>query len=193
MTETLKTGLLAECANGYAEALVAFDKLVEGLSDAQANFKPTPKKWSINECIEHINISNRLYAAKLEAAIEKARAAGKTGSEPYGRGTLMGRFILNNLRQGAKARKVPAPGKFKPVDSEHDQARLSEEFRRYVNRLKELAEQAEGLPLGKLKFPTPVAPIGRVTAAQAFEMMRHHTQRHLGQAERVKTAEGFPA
>lgn len=193
MTETLKSELLAECANGYAEALAAFEKLVAGLSDVQANFKPAPKKWSINECIEHVNISNRLYAGKLGGALEKARAAGKTGGEPYGRGTLLGRFILNNLRQGANARKVPAPGAFKPISSTHELARLSEEFRQHITRLNELAAGAEGLPLGKMKFTTPVVPIGRVTAAQAFEMMFRHTQRHLAQAERVKTAEGYPA
>lgn len=193
MTETLKSGLIAECVSGYADTLAAFDKLIAGLSDAQANFKPAPSSWSINECIEHINISNRLYAVKLGGAIEKARAAGKTGGEPYGRGTLLGRFILKNLRQGANARKVPAPGRFKPISSEHQLSKLGEEFRHHVTRLRELAIEAEGLPLGKMKFTTPAAPIGRITAVQGFEMMFHHSQRHLAQAERVKSAEGYPA
>lgn len=186
-SETLRT-----CADQLREAVSRMKELTQGLSDAQANFKPAPKKWSINECLDHINIGNRLYAAKLEQYLQKARDKGLSGSEPYGRGTFLGRFILNNLRQGANARAVPAPGAFKPKASEHKLGELTEQFRAHATRLAELAEQSDGLPLGRIKFTTPAAPIGRVTASQAFEMMHLHTHRHLGQAERVKAAEGFP-
>jgi hypothetical protein len=174
------------------ETLARIDALVAGVSDAQANFKPGPKKWSINECLDHINAGNRLYCVKLEKAFAKARAKGRTGAEPYGRGTLLGRFILGVLREGPNGRKVPAPGVFKPGRSELKLAALADQFRTHARRLVELAAEAEGLPLGKLKFTTPAAPIGRVAASQVFEMMQLHTHRHLGQAERVKTSEGYP-
>ncbi|MCB9892838.1 MAG: DinB family protein [Planctomycetes bacterium] len=192
MTATVNSELLRDSIEAYEDALKRMEALVAGLTAEQANFKPAPKKWSIGECLAHVNISNRLYAAKLEAAIAKARDKGLTGAPPYGRGKFLGRFILNNLRQGAAAPKVPAPGTFKPTTSTHDLQQLTAEFRQHLTSLCRVAEQADGLALGRIKFATPVAPIGRVTAAQAFEMMNLHTHRHLGQAERVKQAEGYP-
>ncbi|MCA8911722.1 MAG: DinB family protein [Planctomycetes bacterium] len=192
MNATIESETLRTCAEQLGEAITRMEALTNGLSDAQANFKPGPKKWSINECLDHISTGNRLYAAKLERYLQKARDKGLSGGEPYGHGTFLGRFILNNLRQGANARKVPAPGAFKPHASGLKLNELIEQFRTHANRLSELAAEADGLPLGRIKFATPAAPIGRVAASQAFEMMHLHTHRHLGQAERVKQAEGYP-
>jgi hypothetical protein len=193
MPATLTSELLNASSHAMLEAIERMDKLVAGLSETQANFKPGPKKWSINECLDHINSANRLYAIKLENAFAKARAKGRSGAEPYGNGTFLGRFILNVLREGPGGRRVPAPGVFKPGRSELKLATLVEQFRERAGRLVELAEQADGLPLGRIKFTTPAAPVGRVAACQVFEMMHLHSHRHLAQAERVKTAEGYPA
>lgn len=192
MPATIESETLKTCATELHAAIQRMDALTEGLSDAQANFKPAPKKWSINECLEHINITNLLYGDKLETAIQKACAKNLDGREPYGRGTFIGRFILKNLRQGASAPKVPAPGMFKPKRSELKLSELTVQFRTHAERLAELAEQADGLPLGRMRFATPVMAIMRVAASQAFEMMHLHTHRHLGQAERVKQADRFP-
>ncbi|MBZ0137670.1 MAG: DinB family protein [Planctomycetes bacterium] len=189
---TFASQLLRDCADGRGQAQARFEKLIDGLSDAQANFKPAARKWSINECLDHVNISNRLYADKLDRALAKARARGKTGAEPYGRGTLLGRFILNNLRQ-ASPRGVPAPGVFRPSASGLALGEVAAAFREQLARLEQAAVQADGLALGRIRFATPAAPVGRVTAAQAFEMMHLHTLRHLAQAERVKASPANPA
>jgi len=189
---TLQIGdYLKTQAGAMLEAIPRMEALTAGLSDAQANFKPGPKKWSINECLDHINQGNRMYALKLEKAIATARAGGKTGAEPYGPGTFLGRYILKVLKRAGS--RVPAPGVFKPASSGLKLETLVEQFRTHANRIVELAEQAAGLPLGRIKFTTPAAPIGRVAASQVFEMMQLHSHRHLGQAERVKQAAGYPA
>lgn len=192
MPSAIQSAYLKTSAAAMLEAVKRMEALTAGLSEAQANFKPGPKKWSINECIDHVNIGNRLYAIKLDTAITKARAKGLTGAEPYGNGTIIGRFILNVLRKGS-TKRVPAPGVFKPGNSALKISDLADQFRAHAKRLVELAEQADGLPLGRLKFTTPAAPIGRVAASQVFEMMQLHTHRHLGQAEKVKSAAGYPA
>lgn len=184
--------MLVTAAAQMHEAVRRMEALTAGLSDEQANFRPAPKKWSINECLEHINLTNRLYVQKLEPALAKARARGLTGGEPYGRGTFMGRFVLNNLRQGPQAPKVPAPGAFKPRRSDLKLGELQAQFRSYAEKLAELAGQAEGLALDKIRFGSPAMPIFRMTAAQIFEITQLHSHRHLNQAERVKQAEGFP-
>jgi hypothetical protein len=188
-----RSPMLTTAAAQMHEAVRRMEALTAGLSDEQANFRPAPKKWSINECLEHINLTNRLYVEKLEPALAKARARGLTGGEPYGNGTWIGRYILNNLRQGPQAPKVPAPGAFKPRRSNLKLAEQVEQFRAHAGKLAELAGQAEGLALGKVRFGSPVLALFRMTAAQIFEITHLHSHRHLNQAERVKQAEGYPA
>jgi hypothetical protein len=193
MPATMNSELLRTCVAAYEDAIARLDKLVDGLSDGQANFKPGPKRWSIAQCIQHLNISGARYLDLMEPRIKAAREAGKTGDEPYGRGTLVGRFILGNLRQGAGAPRVPAPGSFKPASTELAIARVAEDFREANRRMIAAAEEADGLALGQVRFGTPMMSLMRVSLAQAFEMAALHEPRHLAQAERVKQAEGFPA
>jgi hypothetical protein len=192
MNET-RSPMLVTAAAQMHEAIRRMDTLTAGLSDEQANFRPAPRKWSINECLEHINVTNRLYVQKLEPALAKARAKGLTGGEPFGNGTFMGRFVLNNLRQGPQAPKVPAPGAFKPKRSDLKLAELQAQFRTYAGQLADLAGQAQGLALDRIRFGSPAMPIFRMTAAHIFEITHLHAHRHLGQAERVKEADGFPS
>ena len=40
------------------------------LSEIQINWKPSPKSWSIAECLEHLIISNRIYFEVLDKIAE---------------------------------------------------------------------------------------------------------------------------
>ena len=42
---------------------------VQGLSEAQLNFKSGPEAWSVAECVEHLTISENTFAQMLEGAI----------------------------------------------------------------------------------------------------------------------------
>jgi hypothetical protein len=167
------------------------EAIVAELSDSQANWQPAPQKWSIAECIEHLNQTLGSYNERLALAIDKARRLDKTGGEPYGRGTFAGRFLVNFLRQPSK--KVSAPGVFQPSASELEIAVVGDTFRGACSRLVELAEEADGLALGAVKIASPVSRFFRLSVAQAFEVQDLHTPRHLAQAERVRQHQSFPA
>ena len=186
----MRSLLLAEAAKAHEEAIPRLDKLVEGLSDDQANWKPAPKKWSIAECIQHLNQGLGTYNERISAALEKAKAEAKTGEEPYGRGTFIGRYIVGFLKKPSKT--APAPGVFKPASSGLKIDEVADTFRAEARKLADLAAQADGLKLGHIIIKTPVSGLIRVSLAQAFELHTLHTPRHLGQAERVKEKEGFP-
>ncbi len=131
------------------------------------------------------------YIGKMEPAITKARGAGQVGSEPYGRGTLAGRLLVGFLGQPGKT--VRAPGVFRPRSSRLDLDEVSGAFRERSAKMIELAVQADGLDLGRIRIATPVSPVLRLSLAQAFEVHVLHTPRHLAQADRVRRHEGFPS
>ena len=187
MPETTDETLLTMCRRLYGEALGRGERLLEGLSEEETRTRRHPKSWSIVECLDHVSRTNGLYVERLGPVLRAAREQGREGEADTGRGTLLGRFILSNLRQGPKAKRVPAPRAFRPADAP-SLAEVHASFRQGLKRLDELAGEAEGLPLHRLRFVTPAMPLARVNAAEAFEMMALHTHRHLAQAERVRGA-----
>lgn len=194
----MRSALLTECLASYDQALDRLAALLANLDPAAADRRPAPRRWSVNECLAHLTVAISAYCDRMEPAVARARtragvgvgALGAASAEPDGRGTWFGRFILANLRQGPSARRVPAPAVFRPTASGLDLAAQAEALRATVDRLARLARAADGLPVGGVKFGTPVSPLLRVSLAQAFEIHALHLHRHLGQAERVKVEVG---
>lgn len=192
MTDQLECPLLGEHARRFQESGRRFEDLVAGLTPRQAGWKPAPRVWSVAECIEHLDLSARLYLEPVEAAIRRLRSRGRTGHAPYGRGTLAGRMILWVLDPNRpKQKNANAPGVFRPT-TEPEFERLCDDYRAHRGRLVSLIAEADGLDLGSITIATPVSRLIRVTLAQAFEIHSLHEPRHLAQAERVTRTEGFP-
>lgn len=191
-TVIVESELLGRFIAVHEEAVARVETLTSGMSAEAGRWKPSEKAWSVAECLEHLNESMGSYAGKMRPVIEKTRREGKTGAEPYGKGTWIGRYLVGFLRKGPEEKKAPAPGTFQPKSSDLDLATVVERFRTRVRAMITLAEEADGLRLGNVVFGTPVSPLLRLSLAQAFEVHLHHTPRHLDQAERVTRMEGFP-
>ena len=69
------------------------ESLTHGLSEGQFNWKPESGRWSIAECITHLNIANGGDLAPLEAAIAKGRLGNRTGDGPFTYGFLSKKFV----------------------------------------------------------------------------------------------------
>src|SRR6185503_20094298 len=54
-----------------------------GLSDAQFNWQPGPGRWSIGQCLNHLNFGVTLVLPAFDRAIAEGRAAGKTARGPF--------------------------------------------------------------------------------------------------------------
>lgn len=188
----MQSELLGMCLQRLDESARRATASVDGVSPIQADWKPAPKSWSINECLEHMNIAMATYLDRMAPAIERARNAGMTGHEPYGRGTWPGRYILGVLHKAPGTSRVPAPGIWKPAASSFDKAKQLARFVELSDQVRSLAEAADGLALGKVKVASPASRLIRVTLAQAFEILGLHNLRHTAQLERVSAKPGYP-
>lgn len=188
----MQSELLGTCLLRLDESARRAGAIVESVSATQADWKPAPKSWSINECLEHMNIAMATYLDRMAPAIERARNAGLTGAEPYGRGTWPGRYILGVLNKPPGTSRVPAPRIWKPSASNFEKAKQLARFNELSERLRGIASLADGLPLGRVKVASPASRLIRVTLAQAFEILGLHNVRHTAQLERVTTKPGFP-
>ncbi len=189
----LNCPFLQRAGENFAASTERFERYIAGLDDHPANWSPNPGNWSVASCMEHLIKVSEPYFEKLESAFDKARAGDRTGSEPYGRGTFVGRFFLSVLDPDRPTFKaVKAPGIFLPRTGTIDFAKASERFRAVQERWIELLPKGDGLDLGGIKVATPFSPLIRMTAAQVIQMHAWHEPRHLQQAERLTGHPDFP-
>lgn len=182
---------LAQCAERVEAASSEFEALVGGMTREQAVWRPDPARWSVVECIDHVNRTAELYFRGMGPAIERARARGIEGAAPYRHGTVLGRLVLRVLEPGA-GRTFSAPRIFRPARRSFDLPAVSDDFRRVVGTLLGLIEDADGLDLGRVRFANPAIPLLKVNLAEAFEIHSLHIPRHLAQARAVTRSPGYP-
>lgn len=166
--------------------------LVEGLSDAQLNWRPGPDRWSIAECLEHLSISAELYFPMIDEAVARRRAehGEGRGSGPVSFNFLE-RWVLGTLEPPVRL-KVRSPRIFAPP-SDLDGKETITRFLSVQDELERRIRDAEGLDLRRIRVPSPVSRLVRSRLGFVFAYLVAHERRHLWQAEQVRTAPGFPA
>jgi len=158
-------------------------QLTEGLNEARFNWRPRVGEWSIEECLAHLLIAGNWEVRAIEDAIGRAKAHGLTGSGPFRYGPLQ-RFILRETAPPVK-RKVTAPRRFRPLHGQPVTAVLPS-FLHLQSQLTLLAESADGLDLARVKVPTPISRLIRLSLGMTFAQVAAHERRHLEQAWRVR-------
>ena len=165
------------------------DALVAPLSEEQLTWQPGPDVWSIAQCIEHLNVTARLYLPKLDEAIADAIRRGRYGEGPYSYNWI-GRFAVRSMEPPARLR-LKTPQSFHPPPS-RTRHEIMAAFRAYQVQFIDRLRQANGLDLAAAKVSSPVSAWIRLPLGSAFALMAAHERRHLWQAKRVSTMADFP-
>ena len=165
------------------------EALVEGLGNEAFNWKPEEHRWSICECLSHLNVTAELYLPVIDKALAKSRSQGLLGDVPARRGLIGGwivRFSEPPAKRRVKAPKVFLPKAEQPLDS------VVPKFMELQDRLVKRLRQANGLDLWRTKIRSPAIALLRLSLGETFALLTGHERRHLWQAEQVKGDPGFP-
>jgi hypothetical protein len=183
------TNLLQTIVAVAEENSAAARELVSGLSHAQLNWKVSPEKWSIAQCLDHLAVTSRRFDGYFTAALERGRKKWPVTSGPAYRPSFMGGWLIKQVHP-VTGRNLPAPKVFRPASSEIDQP--LEKFLKQQDRFMAFVRGSEGVDYNKTKIRSPVTPLMRYSLADAFVVTVVHGRRHLGQARRVRETPGFP-
>ena len=165
------------------------DALVAPLSDEQFAWQPAPGAWSVGQCIDHLNVTARLYLPTLDEGIAAAIRRGLYSPGPYSYNWL-GRFFVYLVEPTTRVRaKAPKPFQPAPGRPRHE---IMAAFRAYQVQYIDRLRQANGLDLARARVASPLARWVRMPLGSGFAMMGAHERRHLAQARRVCSADGFP-
>jgi hypothetical protein len=190
LTMSSPTPELAELDRQFAALKAEASELVSGLTEAQFNWRPDPRNWSIAECLLHLNIVADRYVHVLEKTLADARTRGLVGQGPFAHGRL-GKWILANTEPAPK-RRYKAPRTFRPTDGQPITAVLPT-FKHLQDQLALRLEQANGLDLARVKAPALELRPFRFNLQLTFAWIAAHERRHLWQARQVRSHAAFPA
>jgi hypothetical protein len=174
---------LDQCAREIQEARQRAEIIVRDLSSDELTRQPEAGKWSIAECILHLNATAAVVQPLMEKAIVRARQDKKVGAGPFDIG-LKGRLLVWIAEPPPKFR-IRAPKNVRPSAAIDDPGKLLPDFMKAQDEWERLIRESAGLDLAKIKVGPFFSPL-RQRLAASFPWMMAHQRRHLLQAENVK-------
>jgi len=152
----------------------------EGLSQAQADWKPGEKDWSVGEVVDHLILAE-VATGKLTTKLTR-EAAGAAGGFPTDL-TAFKPFPVPPPGD-AEAPAVVWPARGKPF------AELLATMRATRERSRQSIEKLASLDPRPLTFKH--FRFGELDLAQWWQLQAHHDGIHLAQIREIKGAAGFP-
>jgi hypothetical protein len=163
--------------------------LLSTVNNEQFNWRSQPGSWSIAECFDHLNVTGKLYGATIDEKISEASSHQWFSRGPFRHGWL-GNWFVRSIEPPVKL-KVKAPSQFIPrahqlVDVVANEFLWTQD--QFINRLRE----ANGIDLARIKIPSPVTHLLKLTLGQVFGLTTAHERRHIWQARQVMKQPNFP-
>ena len=159
------------------------------LTPSQLNWKPSAERWSVAQCFDHLLTSNKGYLPIIDNVLAGYKRTFWQ-SMPVLPG-LMGKLLVKSM-DPASTRKVKAPKRFQPAQSEIS-ASVINDFVAQQKQMIDKMKASEHLDLEKIVITSPVAGVVVYSLMDAYRLIVAHEQRHFQQAKRVTEEPGFPA
>ncbi|GAB4016574.1 DinB family protein [Spirosoma koreense] len=160
------------------------------LSDQQLRWKPTPDRWSIIECLQHLNLAERYYIRNLQHKVEKIGLVQTNPTDQKLESDWVGKAMLYAVDPRVKI-KLPAPGLVRPRTAvDLVPADVMAQFLELQTLLRNLLDKAVYLDWNQDKVMTLFGNWLKMRVGDALRMLVDHTERHLKQAMRVKAEMG---
>jgi len=144
-----------------------------------------PQRWSMGECVAHLNLTSKAFVPLVEAALTEGRALPRHAGGPYRRnftGWLLWRFSGPAPRQRVKTAAPFIPSGQQPL------AQLLAEFDAWHARQLEYTRAADGFALEKVRIVSPFNAGVKYNLYACLTILPRHEHRHVWQAEQVWAA-----
>jgi hypothetical protein len=150
------------------------------------NRQPTPEKWSIAQCLEHLNSYGHYYIPLLEATV-LAGENGHIAATSRFRSGWLGNYFANSMQpkaDGSIALKMKAVKNHTPA-SNLDASAVLAIFLEQQQAILNVLEHAKRVNIQKLRVPISIARFIRLSVGDTFRFLIAHEHRHVLQARRV--------
>lgn len=173
---------LQAIADDFTTAQARLHRLVEVVPASKWSERPAPDRWSVAECVAHLNLTAEAYRQPIIAALDAGRAQPRVSPRRYRRrfaGWLLWRSMGPPVRFRIKTAPPFVPGSTASADE------LVAEFDRRQDEQLGWVWAANGLPLEQLMIVSPFNPKLRYNLYACLSILPRHQHRHLWQAEQA--------
>jgi hypothetical protein len=157
-------------------------KAVNGLSEAQLKFKPSADRWSVEDCIKHIAVTEQMLWKSVEDGL-------KQPANPEKRPEI--KMTDDQLLKGITDRssKFKAPEPIQPQNTPFVSAQDAlNAFKTNRDKLIDyIRDTQEDMRNHVIDFP-----VGKMDAYQMVLLISAHSNRHTQQIREVMADPGFP-
>lgn len=175
LTEVDRAKLVAHLEKTSA----AFVASVDGLTDAQWNFRAAEGRWTIAEVAEHIAASEKMIREMATASMKEPAAAEMLSD------ARKDDVVLTSIPDREKKFKAPEP--LQPTNRFQSPGGAVQAFKN--ERAATLALAGSG---ADLRAFAAKSPIGNLDAYGYLLFVSAHSERHTKQIDEVKAEPGFP-
>ena len=144
--------------------------------------RPAPERWSMAECLAHVNLTSAAYIPILREGISRAALVSHKTPTRY-RHDLIGWLLWKSTGPPVRIR-VKTAASFIPL---HNQSlgELFAEFDRFHEEQLACLRDADGLPLSEVKIVSPFRASVTYNLYSCLRILPRHQHRHLWQAEQA--------
>ena len=178
---------LSQIVRELEQSEAKLTKLSEKIPDAVWAQRNDEARWSVSECIAHLNLTSEAYIPLIRRALEEARQLPEARGS-YKRdmlGAIFGGLVGPLMRVGKfRFGRVPTTAGFVPRGQQPKNVSVAE-FRRLQDELSRLVREADGKAIDQVQITSPFGGKIRYNCYSAFVMIPRHQMRHLEQAEEV--------
>lgn len=186
----IRTPELSGYAGEFHAILEDADKLCSGLDAGQLLWSPEPGRWSITQCLDHLNVVAQRLHPVLNARISEGQERGMTAPGPF-RHSMLGNFFIRMVEPPYKM-KVPVPIDLVEKEEPKDPQEVLAAFHRLKDEMFAMLVRADGLDLKAITINSPFRRPLRLSLGQWFGFIAAHDRRHLWQAWNVRRDSRFP-
>jgi uncharacterized damage-inducible protein DinB len=158
-----------------------FDE-VKGLSDAQLKFKPGPDRWSVEECVKHIAISEQSLWFLTDSILKQPAMPDKRSDIK-----VTDEQLIQKVED--RTNKVKTTEKLKPENTPFTSASDALDF--FKTNREKLIDYVKTTN-DDLRNHIATMPFGPVDGYQLILFTAAHSNRHTQQIKEVKADPDFP-
>lgn len=158
------------------EVIAVFQNLPEHVL-----LKPSAgNRWSIAECIAHLNSYADFYMPHLAGAINKSNVLRESSDFKH---SLIGKYFINSMDVDRSKKKFKALKRHRPAQISSANVVVTD-FIQHLENLLTLLRQARNKNLNKISVKTSISSWIKISPGDAIQFLLTHNRRHLEQAKR---------
>lgn len=167
------------------------------LSSDQLNWREHADKWSIAECLMHLNYVADYYFPATLKAVKNAKIKKSKPQEQFTRGWLGHRYASAfrlNLDNQIKS-KIKSPSKYAPrstSSSTLDGKKVVADFLERQQTLQVVLQDAMAINIQKTRVYAAFWGLVSIQLGDMLKILTYHTERHTVQAQRILYHDYFP-